>query len=82
MTANGVGEREGLDRNLIRRVRAARQHADIGFDDSLQPDAARSHYGRIIVVGSLPSGRHHDRDCGFEFMDCVGVAPGAGVTNS
>ena len=41
MAADRVGKPEGLDRDIIRRVRAARQHANIGFDDSLQARAAR-----------------------------------------
>jgi hypothetical protein len=51
MAANGINKTEGLDHDVVRHVRAARQNGDIGLDDSLQPGAACRHEGRVIVIG-------------------------------
>ena len=74
MTANGVGEREGLDRNVVRRVRATRQHAEIGLDRLLQPDV-RAATIVAVVVAVFACRCHHDRRLRLELMDRVDVEP-------
>jgi len=57
------------------------QHADVGFDNSLQPGAASGHDGRVVVVRVLARCRQHDGDRGFEFADGISVACGTRIAD-
>ncbi len=79
--ANRVREDEGLGRDIPAGLRHLRDQLHIGLDDVLQPLLARGDHGRVVVVGILARGRHHDRDGGTEFPHRLGIAAGAHVTD-